>query len=131
MVEGGIMAVVLLIEDSEEFATIVRETLRRIQIDVVHARDGNTGRDMLLKYRPGVILLDINLPDMTGWNVLDLFKPEFETMSEDERPRIIVLTAYNDAANRLVGKLQEVYRFLVKTTTPLELQQVVREALER
>ncbi len=125
------MAVVLLIEDSEEFATIVRETLRRIQIDVVHARDGNTGRDMLLKYRPGVILLDINLPDMTGWNVLDLFKPEFETMSEDERPRIIVLTAYNDAANRLVGKLQEVYRFLVKTTTPLELQQVVREALER
>ena len=125
------MAVVLLIEDSEEFATIVRETLRRIKIDVVHARDGNTGREMLLQYRPGVILLDINLPDMTGWNVLDLFKPEFETMNEDEIPRIIVLTAYNDAANRLVGKLQEVYRFLVKTTTPLELQQVVREALER
>jgi len=125
------MAVVLLIEDSEEFATIVRETLRRIHIDVVHARDGNTGVDMLVQHHPGVILLDINLPDMTGWNVLDLFKPVFEGMNESERPRVIVLTAYNDAANRLVGKLQEVYRFLVKTTTPLELQQVVREALEQ
>lgn len=125
------MAVVLLIEDSEEFATIVRETLRRIHIEVVHARDGNTGVQMLTQHRPGVILLDINLPDMTGWNVLDLFKPVFETMSEEERPRVIVLTAYNDAANRLVGKLQEVYRFLVKTTTPIELQQVVREALDR
>jgi len=131
MVEDGIMAVVLLVEDSEEFATIVRETLRRIKIDVVHARDGNTGLEMLVKHHPGVILLDINLPDMTGWNVLDLFKPVFEAMNEEDIPRVIVLTAYNDAANRLVGKLQEVYRFLVKTTTPLELQQVVREALER
>jgi CheY-like chemotaxis protein len=48
-----------------------------------------------------------------------------------DRPRIIILTAYNDPANRLVGKLQDVFRFLVKTTTPLELQKVVREALAR
>lgn len=125
------MAVVLLVEDSDEFATIVRETLRRIQITVVHARDGQTALEMLKTHNPGVVLLDINLPDMTGWNVLDMFKPVFETMSDEERPRVIVLTAYNDAANRLVGKLQEVYRFLVKTTTPIELQQVVREALDR
>ncbi len=125
------MSVVLLVEDSEEFASIVRETLRRINIEVLHARDGQTAHQILTTYRPGVILLDINLPDMTGWNVLDLFKPEFEAMSEAERPRIIVLTAYNDAANRLVGKLQEVHRFLVKTTTPQELQQVVLEALKR
>ncbi|MCU0476161.1 MAG: response regulator [Anaerolineae bacterium] len=120
---------VLLIEDSEEFASIVRETLRRIHIEVLHARDGQTAHQMLTQYRPKVILLDINLPDMTGWNVIDLFKPEFEALPPEERPRIIVLTAYNDAANRLVGKLQEVHRFLVKTTTPQELQQVVREAL--
>lgn len=123
------MAVVLLIEDSDEFASIVRETLRRINVEVIHARDGHTGRQMLLDYRPSVILLDIGLPDMSGWNVLDWFKVEFEQIAVEERPRIIVLTAYNDAANRLVGKLQEVYRFLVKTTTPLELQQIVREAL--
>ena len=124
------MPTVLLVEDSEEFAAIVRETLRRIKVDVYYARDGRMATEYLRNNRPDLILLDLNLPDMTGWNILDHAKQEFEKYPEESRPRIIVLTAYNDPANRLVGKLQDVYRFLVKTTTPIELQNVVREALE-
>lgn len=125
------MPTVLLVEDSEEFAAIVRETLRRIKVDVAYARDGRMATEYLKENRPDLILLDLNLPDMTGWNILDHAKMAFENLPEHERPRIIVLTAYNDPANRLVGKLQEVYRFLVKTTTPIELQNVVKEALAR
>jgi CheY-like chemotaxis protein len=125
------MPTVLLVEDSDEFAAIVRETLRRIKVDVTHARDGRMATEYLRTHLPDLILLDLNLPDMTGWNILDHAKQEFATVPEGQRPRIIVLTAYNDPANRLVGKLQEVYRFLVKTTTPIELQNVVREALVR
>lgn len=122
---------VLLVEDSDEFAAIVRETLRRIKVDVAHAHDGRMATEYLRKNVPELILLDLNLPDMTGWSILDHAKEEFEHVPQSERPRIIILTAYNDPANRLVGKLQDVYRFLVKTTTPLELQNIVREALAR
>lgn len=123
------MPTALLVEDSEEFAAIVRETLRRIKVDVAYAADGRTAAEYLQHNRPDLILLDLNLPDMTGWNILDYAKEAFHHLPEDQRPLIIILTAYNDPANRLVGKLQDVYRFLVKTTTPLELQKVVREAL--
>jgi CheY-like chemotaxis protein len=122
---------VLLVEDSDEFAAIVRETLRRIKVDVAHAHDGRMATEYLRTNVPDVILLDLNLPDMTGWNILDQTKEKFEDVPKADRPRIIILTAYNDPANRLVGKLQDVFRFLVKTTTPLELQKVVREALAR
>lgn len=125
------MPTVLLVEDSDEFASIVRETLRRIKVDVEHVRDGRMAREYLRTSMPDLILLDLNLPDMTGWNILDHAKEEFEHIDAGARPRIIVLTAYNDPANRLVGKLQDVYRFLVKTTTPNELQNIVRDALVR
>lgn len=122
---------VLLVEDSDEFAAIVRETLRRIKVDVAHAQDGRMAKEYLRTNVPDVILLDLNLPDMTGWNILDQAKLQFGDVPKAKQPRIIILTAYNDPANRLVGKLQDVFRFLVKTTTPLELQKVVREALAR
>ena len=129
--EALVSPTVLLVEDSDEFAAIVRETLRRIKVDVAHAQDGRMATEYLQTNVPDVILLDLNLPDMTGWNILDQTKEKFEDVPKADRPRIIILTAYNDPANRLVGKLQDVFRFLVKTTTPLELQKVVREALAR
>lgn len=120
---------VLLVEDSVEFAAIVRETLRRIKVDVFHAKDGRTATDYIRSNMPHLVLLDLNLPDMTGWSILEFIKSLYADRPESELPKVIVLTAYNDPANRLVGKLQEVFRFLVKTTTPLELQAVIREAL--
>lgn len=120
---------VLLVEDSLEFAAIVRETLRRIKVDVFHAKDGRTATDYIRTHMPHLVLLDLNLPDMTGWSILEFIKSFYAERPESEEPKVIVLTAYNDPANRLVGKLQEVFRFLVKTTTPLELQAVIREAL--
>ncbi|MBK9124981.1 MAG: response regulator [Chloroflexi bacterium] len=120
---------VLLVEDSVEFAAIVRETLRRIKVDVFHAKDGRTATDYIRTNMPHLVLLDLNLPDMTGWSILEFIKSSYAGRPDNELPKVIVLTAYNDPANRLVGKLQEVFRFLVKTTTPLELQAVIREAL--
>jgi len=44
-------------------------------------------------------------------------------------PAIIVITAYGDPANRLVGKLQGIYDYLIKPFTPDEIEREVRKAL--
>lgn len=121
---------VLLVEDTDDYAVMVRETLRRIPVDILHARNGRQAGEMLSENNPDVIVLDIGLPDMTGWNILDLFKERFEQMPPEQRPRVVVLTAYSDAANRLIGKFQHIFRFMVKTATPSELQAAVREAID-
>ena len=86
------MPTVLLVEDSEEFAAIVRETLRRIKVDVYYARDGRMATEYLRNNRPDLILLDLNLPDMSGTDILARVKG-------DERLRrapVVVLTTTDD-----------------------------------
>jgi CheY-like chemotaxis protein len=81
------------------------------------------------KMQPDVILLDIGLPDMPGWKLLDAIKAKVQAAPEKTLPVIIVITAYGDPANRLMGKLQEVSRYLIKPFTPNEVEKVVQEAL--
>jgi DNA-binding response OmpR family regulator len=77
--------------------------------------------------QPDLVLLDIGLPDMTGWKVLDAIK---ESKSIFKRPSVIVMTAYGDPANRLMGKLQGVDEYLIKPFTPEEIEHVVRQVLQ-
>ena len=120
---------VLLIEDDSATAQSIELMLKSESFNVYTTDLGEEGIDLGKLYDYDIILLDLNLPDMTGWSILEFIKSLYADRPESELPKVIVLTAYNDPANRLVGKLQEVFRFLVKTTTPLELQAVIREAL--
>ena len=76
------------------------------------------------------MLLDIGLPDGPGWKVLDSIK-QMQRGTATKMPAVIVITAYSDAANRLVGKLHGVFSYLVKPFTPSEVETLVRNALTR
>lgn len=118
---------VLIIEDTIDFADIIRKSLEAIKILTFVETSGQSGLETLLRVRPDIVLLDIGLPDMNGWRVLDAVK---EARGEDYRPRIVVITAFGDPTNRLMGKLQEVDRYLVKPFTPREVQELVRNMLQ-
>ena len=92
----------------------------------VHETHGTKAYDRFYKLKPDVLLLDIGLPDMTGWKLLESIKEE-----NDERhmPKVIVITAYGDPANRLIGKLQNVHDYLIKPFTADEVEKVVLGAL--
>ena len=119
---------VLIVEDAAELAELVMVTLRRIQVVAVAEAGGEKAVSRYIECKPAVVLLDLNLPDMTGWKVLESIK-DYSAQNKLPMPRIIVMTAMGDPANRLVGKLQGVYSYLVKPFTPTELQNVVRTAL--
>ena len=119
---------VLIIEDTTELAEIIQATLERKDIVTAHETHGNKALARFFSMKPDVVLLDISLPDMTGWKILETIK-EKEEQGEIVMPAIVVITAYGDPANRLVGKLQGVHSYLVKPFTSDEVEKVVVQAL--
>ena len=119
---------VLIVEDTLELAELVVVTLRRAQIAAAYELRGERAFARFVELQPSVILLDLNLPDMTGWKVLESIK-DYVRESGAPMPRIIVMTAMGDPANRLVGKLQGVFSYIVKPFTPADMQAAVQNAL--
>lgn len=120
---------VLIVEDTLELAELITITLNRAQITADYEMRGEHAFARYVALQPAVVLLDLNLPDMTGWKVLESIK-DYIRQTGGPMPRIIVMTAMGDPANRLVGKLQDVYSYLVKPFTATEVQQVVKNALD-
>jgi CheY-like chemotaxis protein len=116
---------VLIIEDTTELAEVIQATLERMNMVTAHETHGNKAVVRFNTLNPDIVLLDIGLPDMTGWKFLETIK---ET-HKGSMPVIIIITAYGDPANRLVAKLQGVYDYLIKPFTSDEVERVVSGAL--
>jgi CheY-like chemotaxis protein len=116
---------VLIIEDTTELAEVIQATLERLNMTATHESHAARALNRFDELKPKIVLLDIGLPDMSGWKFLEAVKEKYK----DELPIIIVITAYGDPANRLVGKFQGVYDYLIKPFTPDEVERVVMGAL--
>ena len=115
----------LLVEDTQEMADLVIIVLKRIGVSVHHANNGQAAIEYIDQHQPDIMLLDLNLPGVNGWDVL---KHLYARYGEGTVP-VIVTSAYSDGANRLIGKLQEVRRYLIKPFSPQELMRTVSEVL--
>ncbi|MCU0514611.1 MAG: response regulator [Anaerolineae bacterium] len=116
----------LIVEDTVELAEVLQATLEGMGLQAIYATHGKTGLEKLKELKPALVLMDIGLPDITGWKMLDSIKEHY---SGSTMPAIIVITAYGDPANRLIGKLQGIHSYLMKPFTPDEVEKLVRMAL--
>lgn len=116
----------LIVEDSSELARLMQIMLRDmgIQSDFVHT--GHSALEYLAQQTPDLMILDIGLPEMNGWQVLDAAGSRQRKITFP----VIVLTAHNDPMNRLIGKLHKpVVRYLFKPFKISALSSAVRDAL--
>jgi DNA-binding response OmpR family regulator len=117
---------VLIVEDAVDLALIVRLTLERLGLRVWHATHGNQALELFHAQRLDVVLLDLALPDISGWRLLE----EMRRSSHDgAEPAFLVITAYGDPANRLMGKLQGVDGYLLKPFKLADVENAVMSAL--
>ena len=86
----------LLVEDHEEIWDFLSRRLQRRGYDVSVATDGQSGVDQARALRPGVMLLDMNLPVLDGWSVARLLKADPAT----SHIAIIALTAHAMSGDR-------------------------------
>lgn len=116
---------VLAVEDDADTLTLMRMVLRDLPLDIEHAGTGAEAIAALERAVPDLVFLDINLPDMRGWEVLDHFKNDARLSTA----HILVLTSHSDPIHRLIGTLQPIMAYLNKPITPDKLRQQVRDAL--
>ncbi len=91
-------SLLLVVEDDETIAFSLRTFFSRQGYTVVHASDGKTGIDLALKELPDAVLLDMRLPDISGFEVLSEIKRVHPEIS------VIVMTGYgeiDDAVNAM------------------------------
>jgi CheY-like chemotaxis protein len=118
---------VLIVEDARELAELLQITLERGQLECAIESRGHTALARFRDMQPDVVLLDIGLPDMTGWKVLEGIKDSARLTGF--MPAVIIITAYGDSSNRLLAKAQNVHSYLVKPFTSAEVLRVVQQAL--
>jgi CheY-like chemotaxis protein/HAMP domain-containing protein len=93
--------VLLIIEDDRAFAKIVRDSARTSGFKVIVALEGDTGLALARKHKPSAITLDLRLPDIDGWTILDRLKHDASTRhipihiisADDQRQRGLKLGA--------------------------------------
>lgn len=90
------MAKILIVEDNEMNRDMLSRRLERKGFSVVMAEDGQKGVDMSKSESPDLILMDLSLPIMDGWQATTTIKSDEETKNIP----IIVLTAHAMAGDR-------------------------------
>ena len=90
------MTKILLVEDNEMNADMLSRRLQRLQFEVVIAVDGAQAVDMAASAKPDLILMDMNLPVMDGWQATERIR----SLPEIGRVPIIALTAHAMSGDR-------------------------------
>ncbi|GCD88246.1 GAF domain-containing protein [Nocardioides sp. LS1] len=98
---GGLAGDVVVIEDDRPSLDLLTAYLSGADLQVTAARDGQSGLDAVRRVHPAAVLLDIRLPGIDGWSVLEALKAEPETRDipvivvsiVDERSRGVAMGA--------------------------------------
>lgn len=117
---------ILCIEDEQEMIDLIRLILGRRGFDVKGATGGNEGLKMVRQELPDLVLLDLMMPDLDGWEV-------YQQMKADEHTRgipVIVVTAKAQNIDRVLGMhIAKVDDYITKPFSPQELLNSVEKVL--
>jgi two-component system alkaline phosphatase synthesis response regulator PhoP len=121
------MTRVLVIDDEAPIRLLCRVNLEAEKMEVSEAADGPTGLERAREERPDVILLDVMMPGLDGWQVA-------EELLDDERTNqipIVFLTARAEFRDRARGLDIGGIDYITKPFNPLELAPLVEDLLDR
>jgi DNA-binding response OmpR family regulator len=117
---------ILCIEDEPEMIDLIRLILSRRGFIVLGANSGEEGLKLIQEKHPDLILLDLMMPDMDGWEV-------YQKMKADEKTRqipVIVVTARAQSIDKVLGlHIAKVDDYIAKPFSPQELLTSVENVL--
>jgi CheY-like chemotaxis protein len=118
---------VLLVDDEPAIRTICRVNLEGDGLAVTEAADGAEALGKIRGEQPALVLLDVMMPGVDGWNVAEQLAADGETR---EIP-VVFLSARAAPDDRLRAQELGAVGYVVKPFDPLELAGIVRGVLER
>jgi two-component system, OmpR family, response regulator VicR len=111
---------VLYIEDERPVIDLVREALKTAGYKVVGATSGRQGLTMMKERKPDLLLLDLMMPDINGWDVYREVKTDKQLA---DIPVIVVSAKVPDAGNIIIKDLPPVDDYLTK---PFDVEDLIR-----
>ena len=118
------MPKILLIDDDPLITKPIARSLQQHSYQVLVANNGRKGLDMALEQQPDLVVLDIMMPEMDGWEVCK------ELRAQSGVP-ILMLTALDDEIDRILGLELGADDFLTKPISARELLARIRAMLRR
>ena len=106
---------VLIVEDEQKIADLLRMYLEREGYSAAIAADGGSAVEMFRKLEPDLVLLDVMLPVMDGWEVLRMIRQEAHTP-------VIMLTARGELNEKVSGLRMGADDYITK---PFEMKEVL------
>ena len=115
---------VLVVEDQDELREVVVETLREESFAVDESADGEEGLYKALNWDYDIVVLDVMMPVMNGWEVLDGLRKEKQTP-------VLMLTALDQVCDKVKGLNHGADDYLAKPFDLTELVARVRAVMRR
>lgn len=121
------MAKIMLVEDDNNLREIYEARLLAEGYEIVSAKDGEEALAMAVKERPDLIISDVMMPKISGFDMLDILR----TNPETQNTRVIMMTALSQAEDKARADKLGADRYLVKSQVTLEdVAKVAREVLD-
>ena len=115
---------ILVVDDEKKIVDIVKAYLERERYQVIVAYDGEEALDMAREQQPDLLVLDLMLPGISGWDVCRILRKESDIP-------IIMLTARDEVTDKIVGLELGADDYVTKPFDPKELVSRVKSVLRR
>jgi DNA-binding response OmpR family regulator len=122
--ELGMKDRVLIVEDDDDLRDLVRTVVEREGMETIEAADGREGLRQFYEHRPALVILDIGLPEMNGWQVL-------ERVRELGNVPVLILTAHGDELDKVRGLREGADDYVTKPFGRQELIARIEALLRR
>lgn len=109
---------ILVIDDSSVIRSMVRDMLPKGNFEVLEAKDGLQGLNLIRQERPNLIMLDFLLPKMSGWEV-------FQQIQASQELQTIPLVLMSGRKEEVTEKLQEPFEFFEFVQKPFDQRQLI------
>jgi two-component system KDP operon response regulator KdpE len=119
-----VQATILIVEDDIELACLVRENLQASGLQVLLAADGAAGVQLVQKHHPDLVLLDIMMPRMDGWEACRCIRAISDVP-------IVILSGKRDEVDKVRGLQLGADDYMVKPFSMTELLARIEAVLRR
>ena len=119
--------IILLVDDDPDLLRIMRDSLSDAGYEVMTAPDGLKALDVLRSRKPDVIVSDVEMPDMSGFEFCETFRG----LPQNAAVPFIFLTAFDSKERQRQARLVGADDFLVKPFDMVELLVMVKTRLAR
>jgi DNA-binding response OmpR family regulator len=118
---------IVVVEADEDFLHLIPVILANCGAQLVVTRTGRSGLDAIQERRPDLVILDLALPDMNGWEVFIQLR---DTPPAEGPLPVIILADEGTRLDRTFSlRVAQVHDYLMKPFLPSQLQESVAEAL--